>query len=59
MTEYRAPVEVTDTTPAVHRVLVPGEVFYVYGYLGRSTELPDVPMLWLGRELVASCLCPA
>jgi hypothetical protein len=53
MTEYRPPVEVTDSTPIIHRVLVPDNCLWVYGFLGRSTVLPDVPMMWLGRELIA------
>ena len=51
MPDYLPPIEVTNDTPALHRVLVPGEVLYVYGFLGHSRELPDVPMMiWLGRD---------
>jgi hypothetical protein len=53
VSEYQPAIEVTNTTPVIHRVLVPGEVLYVYGFLGNSRELPDVPMMWLGREVVA------
>jgi hypothetical protein len=53
-TERRPPVEVTDTTPIIHRVLVPpNEVIFVYGFVAQSVALPDVPMMWLGRELIA------
>jgi hypothetical protein len=34
-------------------VLVLFDVFYIYGYLGCSTELPHIPMMWLAGELIA------
>ena len=53
MSEYRPAIEVADMTAAVHRVLVPNETLYLYGFIGRSAELPHIPMMWLGRELIA------
>ena len=45
----RPTIHVTTTVAVIHRVLVPGgEVFYVYGYLAHSTELPDVPLMLAG-----------
>jgi hypothetical protein len=55
MPGYRK-LTVATTVPVIHRVLVPLNVFYVYGYYGRSVELPVIPMLWLGRQLVAILL---
>jgi hypothetical protein len=52
MAERSPLVEVADQTPIIHRVLIPGDSFYVYGFLARSAVLPDVPMMWRGRELI-------
>jgi hypothetical protein len=45
------PTEVVDQTPTIHRVLIPSDSFFVYGFLAQSTVLPGQPMMWLGREL--------
>jgi hypothetical protein len=51
MPEYRK-LTVSTLVPVIHRVLVPLDVFYVYGYLKITTELPDVPMMWHERTLI-------
>jgi hypothetical protein len=52
MFERLPPIEVADQTPIIHRVLIPGDSFFVYGFLAQSTVLPDQPTMWLGRKLI-------
>jgi hypothetical protein len=50
MSEQPPPTGVADRTPTIHRVLIPGDSFYVCGFMAVSNLLPDQPMIWLGRE---------
>ena len=50
MPDYLPPIEVTNHTPALHRMLVPGEVCMRTTFLGHSRELPDVPYDVVGPD---------